>query len=123
MIHLRFSIAGPRQIMTAPAASFRFSAREITALPGQRPVARFSSRMWQVDGRYFTRCECREPARVQFEDAEGHLTDPVGPFNTVDLYGGSLYADKTLLARFDEARQVWGTLQPQADFVAIIVGS
>ncbi|HEX7115359.1 MAG TPA: hypothetical protein VF193_09515 [Steroidobacter sp.] len=60
---------------------------------------------------------------MQFEDAEGHLTDPVGPFNIIDFYGGSLYADKALLARFDEARQVWGTLQPKADFVAIIVGN
>lgn len=123
MIRLRFSIAGPRQVMTAPAASFRFSARDITALPGQRPVAQFASRMWQVDGRHFTRCECREAARVQFEDAQGQLTDPIGPFNAIDLYGGSLYADKTLLARFDEGRQAWETMQPKADYVAIVVGA
>lgn len=109
--------------MAGPAAEFRFDAHGVTAHPGGRTVAQFSGRMWQLDGRHFTRCECRDPARVRFEDTQGRLTDPVGPFSTLDFYGGSLYAGKTLLARFDERRQLWHSVQHNADYPAIVIRS
>lgn len=121
MIRIQFSSAHPRQITAGPAAEFRFDAVGVTARPGDRAVAQFSNRMWQVDGHHFTRCESRESARVQFEDMQGHLTDPLGPFGSLHLYGGSLYAGKMLLARFDERRQIWQASQRKVDYVAIVV--
>jgi len=121
MIRLHFSIAGPREVAADPAVAFRFDAHGVTASPGGRNVAQFSGRMWQIGGQHFTRCECRDPARVQFEDAEGRLSDPLGPFSSLAFYGGSLYAGKSLLARFDEGRQAWYALQTKADYTAIHV--
>ncbi len=111
----------PKRVVAGPAAEFRFDAHGVTANPGARTVAQFSGRMWQVGNRHFTRCECLEPARVQFEDTAGGRTDPLGPFSSLTLYGGSLYAGKTLLARFDARRQTWHAVQPKADYAAIVV--
>ncbi len=123
MIRLQFSSAHPRQIMAGPLAEIRFDAFGVTGRPGGHTVAQFSNRMWQVGGRHFTRCECREPARVRFEDTRGRLTDPLGPFSSVHLYGGSLYVEKMLLARFDERRQIWHVPQDKADYAAIVVSA
>ena len=121
MIRLHFSIAGPREITAGPAAAFRFDAHGVTASPGGREIAKFSDRMWQVGGQHFTRCECRAPARVQFEDSDGRLGALFGPFGSLAFYGGSLYAGKTLLARYDDGQQSWYAVQTKADHWAIRV--
>ncbi|HLT90713.1 MAG TPA: hypothetical protein VKZ85_07190 [Woeseiaceae bacterium] len=123
MLHLEFTIVGPRFFVPEPAAAFRFDTAGVTALPGRRPVAQFSGRMWKINGQFFSSCRCREPARVQFEDDEGNLADPVGPLESLALYGGSLYAGKTLLARFDEGRRVWHRASPEADYAAIVISA
>ncbi len=121
MIRLEFSAADPRRIFSAPAAAFRFGPDGVTADPGGHQVARFSGRMWEIDGRHFTRCECRGPARVQLEDTDGQLTEPLGPFDALALYGGSLYHKGALLARFDEAGRVWHAVQSKAVYTAIVI--
>jgi hypothetical protein len=108
MLHLHFKGEGPAQQATlGPAAHFRVAGNFIRNAESGEILARYENHFWNVGGKYFTRYDCREPVRIHFEDNEAGKTNVYGPFDSLWVADGSLYAGGKLFAKFVDQTLLW----------------
>ncbi|MGE0161033.1 MAG: hypothetical protein AB7T31_16670 [Gemmatimonadales bacterium] len=108
MVHIHFDGRSPTSsLVLGPAPWFRIAGNFIRQGPEGTPVAIYRSHQWDVQGRYFTRWDCKEPGLIHFEDVAGGRTEYFGPFGRFHAADGVLYADDELFAKFIEEAQLW----------------
>ena len=108
MLHLQFQGSGPAQNATlGPSASFRVSGNFIRNAEDGQILARYHNHFWEIDGKFFTRYDCPEKVRIHFEDAEGGQTEFYGPFDSIWVADGSVYAAGKLFAKFVDQTLLW----------------
>ena len=108
MIHLHFNGSSPAYAVTlGPAPWFRIAGNFIRQGPHGAIAATYRHHQWEVQGRHFTRSDCKDRAVIHFEDAAGGPTEDYGPFDTFHAADGVMYADGKLFAKFIEESQLW----------------
>lgn len=108
MVHLHFDGRSPSySLVLGPAPWFRISGNFIRQGPDGTVVATYRHHQWELQGRHFTRWDCKQPSVIHFEDAAGGPTERFGPFQTLYAADGVLYADDELFAKFIEESQLW----------------
>jgi len=108
MVQLRMEgVSAAYSITLGPAPWFRVAGNFIRQGPRGTIVATYYNHQWEVQSRFFTRFECRDPLLIHFEDAAGGSTEDYGAFSHFQAADGVLYADNKLFAKFIEESQLW----------------
>jgi hypothetical protein len=108
MITLHFRGSSPlRHSTLGPAAQFRVAGNFIRDASTGQILAKYHHHFWDVGGAHYTSYECREPVLMGFEDAEGGRGDFYGPFPSLYVADGSVYANDKLVAKFMDTTLLW----------------
>ncbi len=122
MIKLLFE-DGPRRVELGPAPWFRVAGNFIRKGPHGSICGTFRMHHWEVSGQHFARYDCKEPALVHFEDAQGGQTEDFGPFSFLDAQDGVMHAEKNLFAKFLEETQMWHCFPTETFWPVLVVKS
>ena len=108
MLHLQFKGEGHSHVISiGPAPAFRVSGNFIRDAHSGEILATYRNHFWDVGGKFFTRYDCHQRVSIHFEDAEGGQTERYGPFESLWVADGSLYAAKKLFAKFIDPTLMW----------------
>jgi hypothetical protein len=90
-----------------PAPYFRVEGVTLRQGPDNEIVATYRRLHWEVNGLHLSSYECRDRARLHFEDEVGRVSEAFGPFNRLQFPNGSLYADDRRFAELVEETERW----------------
>ena len=108
-------------ITLGPAPFFRVHGPMLLQGPDEDIVARYDQHHWQVGGRYVSSYECTDRTYLQFEDVQGHTSEPLGPFDRIHFPNGSCYADDAQLAQFIAESERWRDATTGARWSGILI--
>jgi hypothetical protein len=108
VIRLRFNTLQQLSPATlGPAPYFRVEGIFLRQGPENEIVAAYRQNHWEVNGQHLSSYECRDRARVHFEDGQGRISDAYGPFGKLHFPNGSCYADDRRFAELVEETEHW----------------
>jgi hypothetical protein len=108
VIRLRFNtLQQSSHAALGPAPYFRVEGLLLRQGPDNEIVAAYRQLHWEVNGLHLSSYECRDRARVHFEDEHGRVSEPFGPFDRLHFPNGSCYADDRRFAELVEETACW----------------
>ena len=117
ILHL---IATPAERATlGPADWYRLDGGALREGAGGTVLARYDGERWSTGESHFVTIVCEGPVSCHFERGLERRDNVAGPFASLMLVDGVLWADDTALARFDGGRAVWRLLSTEEDYRAI----
>lgn len=123
MIRLVFEQSDPfRREETPPARYFRFDHDTLFEGTGDRIVAyHLASGFWRTTERHHISGEFVGKAQICFEDSPGGFLYTLGPYEKVQVVGGSIYGDDKVVARFVGKTRRWISLGDYIDWPVMVV--
>jgi hypothetical protein len=106
-----------------PAEGFRVAGNFLRQLPGEHVVGQYARRQWHVNGRHFSRYDCRDSCRVYFLDAGGARSETFGPFEMLFVADGTMYAGDQLFAKFIDETLLWHSFELENYWPSLIISS
>jgi hypothetical protein len=124
VIEIRFEgLARYQSVSVGPAPWFRLAGNHIRQGPAGDVVAQLVRHQWSVGEQFYSRLDCRGGACVRFEDAAGLPGGEFGPFATLFIVDGTMYAGDQLLGKFAEETQLWHCFPTETYWPVVVLES
>jgi hypothetical protein len=122
VVELRFEGLSRHQTVTVgPAPWFRLAGNHIRQGPGDAVVAQLVRHQWSVGEHFFSRFDCRGEVHVGFEDMAGLPSAAFGPFTSLYVVDGTMFAEDRVLAKFAEETQLWHCFPTETYWPVLII--
>jgi hypothetical protein len=124
MIRLKFSGFQDAHALTlGPEPGFRAAGNFLRAMRGNTVLGEYVRHQWCIKDQYFSRYDCLDPCIIYFADAEGTPTNIFGPFQSVHVADGTMYADGELFAKFIDESLLWHSFKLETWWPSLILTS
>ena len=123
MISVRFGVRDRDSITLGPAQSFLLSGDVLCIGPLWNVAAVYRGHAWEVRGRRFVRFEFigEGMTLVDFDGARAGQTGRFGPYDSVLLADGVLFADDRPFANLEEETFVWNIFETGTSLRNILI--
>ena len=124
MIRLKFEgFQDAHSIFVGPAQGFRLAGNFLRLLPDNVVLGQYERHQWHIGDGYFSRYECSDRCRVLFADAEGTPSTSFGPFDSLFVADGTMYAHDKLFAKFIDESVLWHSFELESYWPSLIIAA
>jgi hypothetical protein len=110
-----------RSAIVGPAEGFRVAGNFLRELPSNTVLGEYSRHQWHVLDGHFSRYDCHETCHVYFADAEGVHSRSFGPFDSLHVADGTMYARDKLFAKFIDETLLWHSFELESYWPSLII--
>jgi len=124
VITLHFeALQSHHSITVGPAEGFRVGGNFLRRLPGNEVLGEYSRHQWHVQGGHFSRYDCLESCLVYFADREGTRSAAFGPFESLYVLDGTMYAAGKLFSKFSDETLLWHSFELENYWPNLVITS
>jgi hypothetical protein len=106
--------------LRAPAG-FRISENFMYELPGNTAVCAYRNHHWWVEEKPFARYDCADRLLMRFQSRDKTPTQVFGPFHTMFVADGTVYADEQLFAKHLDETLLWHSFKLETYWPDLLV--
>jgi hypothetical protein len=120
-VRLRFHTPGEAGAESIQAGEFfRLIGSMLCRGAGNEPVATFL-KCWRLSDAEFTRLEALDPVVIYFENNAGLASSAYGPFDSLQITDGAVWAGSRLIARLDDQALLWRPPKAQDGWACLLM--